>query len=82
MTGKVCSKCVMDESDSEISFDENEVYNHCITFENETKKRWFPDAEGAQKLSDLVKPIQNEGSGKEYDCILGLIGGVDRPTWH
>ncbi len=77
MAGKVCSKCVMDESDSEISFDGNEVCNHCITFENETKKRWFPNAEGAQKLSDLIKRIQNEGSGKEYDCILGLSGGVD-----
>ena len=26
---KICSKCVMDTTDSEISFDENGVCNHC-----------------------------------------------------
>jgi aminotransferase len=77
MDGKVCSNCVMDESDPEISFDEDGVCNHCITFEEETKKHWFPNEEGAQKLSGLVQRIKNEGQGKEYDCILGLSGGVD-----
>ena len=29
---KVCSNCVMDTSDSKISFDENGVCDHCQTF--------------------------------------------------
>ena len=77
MNGKVCSNCVMDESDPEISFNFDDVCNHCITFEEETKKRWFPNEEGAQKLSEIVQRIKRDGEGKEYDCILGLSGGVD-----
>ena len=77
MSGKVCSNCVMDESDPEISFNSDDVCNHCITFEKETKKRWFPNEEGAQKLSEIVQRIKRDGEGKEYDCILGLSGGLD-----
>ena len=77
MNGKVCSNCVMDESDPEISFNSDDVCNHCITFEEETKKHWFPNEEGAPKMSEIVQRIKRDGEGKEYDCILGLSGGVD-----
>lgn len=77
MSKKVCTNCVMDESDPKITFDMNGVCNHCLNFESETKKHWFPDVKGERILLDLVEKIKKEGQGKEYDCILGLSGGVD-----
>ncbi len=67
----------MDTSDSRIVFDENGVCNHCHDFESITRKNWFPDADGTQRLNKIIKQIQLDGHGNEYDCILGLSGGID-----
>lgn len=67
----------MDTTDAQIEFDGQGVCNHCRTFETETRKYWFPDQEGARRLGDALARIRREGRGKDYDCILGLSGGVD-----
>jgi len=72
-----CTACVMDTTDSDIRFDKNGVCNHCITFTEVTAKRWYPSEVGAQKLESIYTRIRKEGKGKDYDCILGLSGGVD-----
>jgi aminotransferase len=74
---QVCTYCVMDTSDPLIEFDDNGRCNHCRDFERLRGTVWFPDAEGARKLERMVDRIKSDGSGKEYDCILGLSGGVD-----
>jgi asparagine synthase (glutamine-hydrolysing) len=76
-TRQVCTKCVMDGSDSEIEFDDAGVCNHCRDFEARTRTTWFPDAEGAERLRVLVDRVKAAGQGKRYDSILGLSGGVD-----
>lgn len=72
-----CTRCVMDTSDPEISFDADGVCSHCRNFERNIKPHWFPDEEGARRLDALVKAIRNAGRRREYDCIIGLSGGVD-----
>lgn len=72
-----CSKCVMDTTDPQIYFDEEGVCNHCLDFDNITSKKWFPNEEGAKKLKEIYNKIKKERGNKEYDCILGLSGGVD-----
>jgi N-acetyl sugar amidotransferase len=67
----------MDTTDPEITFDEIGVCNHCRSFDNEISKRWFPNEEGRQILARTIEKIKKDGSGQEYDCILGLSGGVD-----
>ena len=74
---QMCTKCVMDTTDPEISFDENGVCNHCIEFDEVTSKRWFPNDEGAKKLQVMYDKMKKENAHKDYDCILGLSGGVD-----
>lgn len=73
----LCKNCVMDTSDPEISFDEEGVCNHCHKFNNEISKRWYPNEEGEKKLNTIIHEIKQVGKGKEYDCIIGLSGGVD-----
>jgi len=74
---QICTNCVMDTTDPEISFDENGVCNHCMRFENEIKPKWFPNEEGRKKLDATIEQIKIDGKGKEYDCVIGLSGGVD-----
>ncbi|MEQ9285437.1 MAG: N-acetyl sugar amidotransferase [Cyclobacteriaceae bacterium] len=72
-----CTQCVMDTSDPEIVFDENGVCNHCIEYEQVTSKRYLPNEIGKAKLEGIIANLKKEGKGKEYDCIIGLSGGVD-----
>lgn len=72
-----CTRCVMDTTDPAISFDAEGVCNHCLEFDAITSKRWFPNAEGEKKWQALAQKLKQEGQGKDYDCILGLSGGLD-----
>lgn len=76
-TYQECCQCVMDTSDPDIIFNGKGVCNHCVQFENETKKSWFPNEIGARRLEEIVEKIKLDGRGKEYNCIIGLSGGVD-----
>lgn len=67
----------MDTSDPDITFDASGRCNHCLQFENLMGTVWFPNDEGARRLDALVGNIKQEGRGKEYDCVLGLSGGID-----
>lgn len=76
-TYRMCTRCVMDTSAPHITFDEQGVCNYCHTFENVTRKGWFPNEEGARRWAAISEEIRQAGKGKEYDCILGLSGGID-----
>ena len=67
----------MDTSDPSITFDVNGVCSHCREFDEVTSKRWFPNKEGERRLEAIAEKIRTEGRGQEYDCIMGLSGGVD-----
>lgn len=74
---RVCSWCVMDTSDPEITFDAAGQCNHCSAFEKLRGTSWFPDEDGQRRLDALIETVKSEGRGKQYDCVLGLSGGVD-----
>jgi N-acetyl sugar amidotransferase len=67
----------MDTTDQGITFDSYGVCNHCHTFDSRSRQEWFPNAEGRMRWDSLVSDIKASGKGEEYDCILGLSGGVD-----
>jgi N-acetyl sugar amidotransferase len=67
----------MDTSDSKISFDEKGVCDHCQDFYENVKPNWHTDERGLAELSETIKKIKKEGEGKDFDCILGMSGGVD-----
>lgn len=74
---RICTRCVMDTSDPEIKFDDGGVCNHCFEFDTTIVKRWFPNDAGECKLREIVNNVKKAGNGSEYDCIIGLSGGVD-----
>lgn len=76
-TYQICTRCVMDTTDPKIEFDAHGVCNHCTNFDKVTRKGWFPNPEGMRKWTAIAEQIRAAGQGREYDCILGLSGGVD-----
>jgi len=74
---KICVNCVMDESDSSIIFDHNGVCDHCYTFYKKTEPQWKKDISDDSKINSLVKKIKDEGKNKDFDCIIGMSGGID-----
>jgi aminotransferase len=67
----------MDTSDPQIVFDEEGVCNHCHRFSEVAINSWFPNDEGQRRLESIIETIRSEGKNQEYDCIIGLSGGVD-----
>ncbi len=73
----ICSKCIMDTSDPNITFDEAGVCEYCNNFERNIKPSWDTGAVGQERLSQLAHTIKAAGQGKDFDCIIGLSGGLD-----
>lgn len=74
---KTCSRCVMDQTDSHITFDAAGVCDHCRTFDTQVLPNWHADARGERELAMLVEKIKASGRGKDFDCIIGMSGGID-----
>ncbi len=74
---QICSKTVMDTSDPKISFDENGISNHYWQFENVVKPNWHPDSFGDIELNRQVERIKKTRKNRDFDCIIGLSGGLD-----
>jgi len=73
----ICSKCIMDTSDPNITFDEAGVCEYCSNFERNIKPSWDTGAAGQARLAQLAQTIKAAGQGKDFDCIIGLSGGLD-----
>jgi N-acetyl sugar amidotransferase len=67
----------MDTSDPGIIFDEEGICDYCRNFRNEILPNWNTDAVGAAELDRIAGKIKAEGRGKDFDCIIGLSGGLD-----
>jgi len=74
---QICTRCVMDTTDSKITFDENGVCAHCRSFDQNIKPYWKPDENRLEKKKKIAEQIRKAGKGHDYDCVLGLSGGVN-----
>src|SRR6266480_2373960 len=74
---RICSRCIMDVSDPEITFDEQGYCNHCQRAVGLTQNKLPTYTEGEYRLDRIVTRIKEAGRGRSYDCIVGVSGGVD-----
>ena len=74
---QICSNCVMDTTDAAITFDSNGVCDHCRTFYSQIQPNWHTGKRGKAILNKLSSKIKNAGKGKDFDCIIGVSGGID-----
>lgn len=69
----------MDTTDPDIWFDDAGVSSHALYFDTVWAPELLP-AQRGERLGDLdrlVAKIKAAGSGKPYDCVIGVSGGVD-----
>ena len=70
----VCSQCVMDKSAPEITFDDSDgVCNFC----HQAQKSLKEIREDKRTLHDAIWEMTDPKKKSEYDCLIGLSGGVD-----
>lgn len=74
---RICTRCVMDTTDPEITFDRDGVCNHCHDHDRLAAQLVQSGAAGRGRLDELVAAIKRDGAGRPYDCVLGVSGGVD-----
>ena len=74
---QVCKCCVMDTTDENIVFDSNGICMRCNEYKERIEPEWNQGRGHEEELKKLLDDIKKSGEGKEYDCILGLSGGLD-----
>lgn len=76
---QICTHCIMDTSDPDIVFDEQGICNHCHSVEK--RMAMYPynlSKEEKQKaLEQNIAEIKDKGKHRQYDCVVGVSGGVD-----
>jgi len=65
----------MDTSDPLITFGRDGTCSHCREFDTAVRPAWRPDDAGGLALE--MERIRAAGRGADYDCVVGVSGGVD-----
>lgn len=74
---QVCTNCVMDTSDTTITFDQHGTCDHCQDFYKHILPNWHTDELGRVELQSIINKIKKDGEGRDFDCIMGMSGGAD-----
>lgn len=76
---QICTRCILDTTDPDIVFDEQGVCNHCRSVEK--SMAMYPynlgKEEKQKELEKKIAEIKDKGQHRQYDCVIGVSGGVD-----
>ncbi len=73
-----CTRCIMDTTDTSITFDEHGVCNHCLKYDEVVNSYPFNSQASIDlELDKMLERTKKNGEGKPYDCVIGVSGGVD-----
>lgn len=67
----------MDTTDTRITFDSDGICDHCRGFKKDVYPNWYPNERGKALFREQVKKIKKAGKGHDFDCIMGMSGGLD-----
>lgn len=75
---QICSRCILDTNDyPEITFDNEGVCSVCHIYDDLALKTVKRGNEADEAMNVMLQEIKAKGKGKEYDCLIGVSGGVD-----
>jgi N-acetyl sugar amidotransferase len=73
-----CRRCIMTTlADPAIEFDAEGICNHCRRYEQLLPERVFTGKAAQNALDRVVDTLKAAGTGRDYDCLIGVSGGVD-----
>ena len=67
----------MDTLDPNIAFDDRGWCEYCNNFHSKIKPSWNTGQDSELALKLIADKIKKEGQGRDFDCIIGLSGGLD-----
>jgi len=73
---KICKRCIMDTTDPDIVFDEHGFCNHCTSALKKLQVYWS-NLSKPEIAKSIVDKIKRAGKHKNYDCVVGVSGGLD-----
>lgn len=74
---KTCALTVLDDTDPAFEVDDEGVCLLARKGISKLKNERLTGEAGRKRIEQIVDRAKAEGQGKEYDCIIGLSGGVD-----
>ena len=74
---QICNTCCMDTSDLGIRFDDKGRCDYCSNFQINLRPAWEDDMAHPERLKSIAEAIRLESKGQNFDCIIGLSGGLD-----
>src|SRR4029077_12060996 len=69
--------CVMDTSATGITFDAAGACSYCTAFLARLEKARTLGVDRRARLDARVAGMKRRGRGRDYDCVVGVSGGVD-----
>lgn len=67
----------MDTTDPGIIFNEKGESDYYTNFKENIKPNWHTDERGYEELMKIADKIKKTSKTKDFDCIVGLSGGLD-----
>lgn len=77
MAYQICNSCIMDTSDPNIVFGQHGECHYCANFNTNISPSWGEALADTSSLSQLASKIKSDSTSSDYDCIIGLSGGLD-----
>lgn len=74
---QICNNCIMDTTDPNIQFDEKGQCDYCKNYYQTMLPNWHTDDKGYKELMRIAEKIKKGRKNKDFDCIIGLSGGLD-----
>lgn len=74
---QICTKTIMDTTDPNIVFNNKGESDYYINYKKNIEPYWHTDNRGYEELLKVSEKIKNDRLNKDFDCIIGLSGGLD-----
>ena len=74
---QICSRCIMDTSDPRIAFDAEGLCEYCRNYDANVAPNWNKEDGNLPRLQATADRIRKKIKGGDFDCIVGLSGGLD-----
>lgn len=74
---QICTKTIMDTTDPNIFFNEKGESDYFTNFIENILPQWNFGEDKQKELLNFAAKVKKEGENKDFDCIIGISGGLD-----
>jgi N-acetyl sugar amidotransferase len=74
---QICTRCLIDTVQTHVTFDEEGVCTLCRWYDRRVARYRAEGTYGEARFREELAAMRSAGAGRDYDCLLGLSGGLD-----